>query len=488
MREVEDGDLDLGFQVGRSLQDVEFGLNCSLDFVEAINCDGMVFGNLVMFLLFDPCRLMLCGVALLLLCLGASALKIQEKNEKPRKEFRLHTGHLSFRRNRRWNGKLRERFQCRLQIKAVIFLSLWSSSSAMDADQTRQVLARMMQMTEAATHAAQGSSAMMERFENRRKDSSNFGEASKVLKALEVLEGDDPLKYVSWREQFTNWLIYGDHRFADLLRDVENLDEPCQLSDFASDDVKEMAHRLYSILASYIRGPALQLVRAEAAEKNGFLVWQNLKNLYQPKARPRSMAIGQAIMNLPSFPRDRGMLENLLRLDLLLEQYRLSSGHEMPDDLVVSTVLRCLDSNTRRHLEMTLDNAITYEKPKDRLVVMDKNVRAWSGDSYLKMVQREFNGTKLRRTCSHGGRPGWSDQGQTERKVQRKRQERWRMVSLWLWRQTEWQELQRQRKERQREERRQEREEQVWWQWKGQGQWAGSKYLPHLWPVRSLGE
>eukprot|EP00913_Durusdinium_trenchii_P016912 g15900.t1 len=387
-QEVEDWSLDLEYHGGRSLQDVEYNWNYSMDFVEAVDYDGMVFGSLVALLLFDPYRLMFCGVTLLLLCVRANALQIQEENERMKRESKLRLGHLSCRRNRKWNGKLRERFQCRMQIKAVIFLSLWSSGNAMDADQTRQILARMMQMTEAATHAAQASSAMMERFENRKKEGGNFGEASKVLKSPEVLEGDDPLKYVSWQEQFTNWLIYGDHRFADLLRDVENLDEPCQLSDFASDEVKEMAHKLYSILASYIRGPALQLVRAEAAEKNGFLVlWQNLKNLYQPKARPRSMAIGQAIMNLPSFPRERGMLENLLQLDLLLEQYKLSSGHEMPDDLVVSTVLRCLDSNTRRHLEMTLDDTISYEKLKDRLVVMDKNVRVWSGDSYLKMVQ-----------------------------------------------------------------------------------------------------
>ena len=52
------------------------------------------------------------------------------------------------------------------------------------------------------------------------------------------------------------------------------------------------------------------------------------------------MAIGQAIMNLPSFPKDKGMLEDLLQLDLLLEQYRLASGHPVPDDLVVSTFFK----------------------------------------------------------------------------------------------------------------------------------------------------
>lgn len=78
-------------------------------------------------------------------------------------------------------------------------------------------------MTEAATLAAQASSAMMEKLE-KRKDTGNFGEASKVLKTPDSLEGDDPLKYAAWKEQFTNGLTYGDHRFGELLRDVENLD------------------------------------------------------------------------------------------------------------------------------------------------------------------------------------------------------------------------------------------------------------------------
>ena len=83
---------------------------------------------------------------------------------------------------------------------------LWSSANAMDAEQTRQVLTRMMQMSEAATLAAQASSALMEKWE-RKKDNGNFGEASKVLRNPDLLEGDDPLKYASWKEQFSNWLV-----------------------------------------------------------------------------------------------------------------------------------------------------------------------------------------------------------------------------------------------------------------------------------------
>ena len=301
---------------------------------------------------------------------------------------RQEVGRLSLRK-KRWNGKLNERFEFRLRLKGLLLLGCWTTAQSMDAGQAAQIMNQMMQLTEAATTAARASASALEKMEQR-KEGGNFGEASKVLRAPDSLDGDDPLKYVAWRETFVNWLSYGDSRFAELLRDVEALDEPCQLSDFATPQVRQLATRLYSILASYIKGPALQLVRAESNEKNGFRVWQQLRDLYMPRARPRVMAIGQAIMSHPSFARDRSMLESLLQMDLLLDQYRVASGHPMPDDLVVATVLRCIEPSLRRHLELTMDDSITYEGLKEKLILMDKNSRVWSGDSYLKLVQNSL--------------------------------------------------------------------------------------------------
>ena len=59
----------------------------------------------------------------------------------------------------------------------------------------------------------------------------------------------------------------------------------------------------------------------------------------------------------------------------------------MPDDLTVSTVLRCLDGATRRHLEMVMDDGMDYAKLKDKLILLDKNTKAWSGDNFLKNLQ-----------------------------------------------------------------------------------------------------
>ena len=72
---------------------------------------------------------------------------------------------------------------------------------------------------------------------------------------------------------------------------------------------------------------------------------------------------------------------------MLLDQYELAAGHRMPDDLTVSTVLRCLDGATCRHLEMIMDEGMEYSALKDKLILLDKNTKAWSGDNFLKNLQ-----------------------------------------------------------------------------------------------------
>ena len=99
-------------------------------------------------------------------------------------------GHLGLRRNRKWNGTLQKRFAFRLQLKTMLLVSLWTSANAMEAEQAKQMFVKMMQMTEAASMAARASSAVMEKMEQR-KDSGNFGEASKILKTPDSLEGDE---------------------------------------------------------------------------------------------------------------------------------------------------------------------------------------------------------------------------------------------------------------------------------------------------------
>ena len=189
---------------------------------------------------------------------------------------------------KKWNGRLRGRFESKLQLRGLLFMTLWCNTYY-GMDQMNRILSQMMTLADAATTAARTSSSVMEKTENR-KDGGGFSRASKILRPP------------AWMNPASSW----------------------------ASPVKEMAKKLYAILASYIKGPASQIVRAAAGERNGLLVWQQLRDLYIPRARPRTMAIGQAIMSYPSFQAGKSMLENLLQLDLLLNQYQLASGHAMP--------------------------------------------------------------------------------------------------------------------------------------------------------------
>lgn len=44
----------------------------------------------------------------------------------------------------------------------------------------------------------------------------------------------------------------------------------------------------------------------------------------------------------------------------------------MPDDLVLSTVLRCVEPNSRRRLQLVLDDTITYEILKEKLIFLTR--------------------------------------------------------------------------------------------------------------------
>eukprot|EP00435_Cladocopium_sp_Y103_P053839 s1657_g17.t1 len=235
------------------------------------------------------------------------------------------------------------------------------------------------------------------------------------------------------REQFLNWLTFCDNRYADLIKDVEQLETMTTIESL-EDDVKDLARKLYSILASYLQGPALQIVRAFSTDRHGFAVWHRLKELYAPRARPRALAIGQAIMQHPSFSQQRSMLENLLQFDSLLDHYELAAGHRMPDDLTVGTVLRCLDGTTRRHLEMIMDDSMDYAKLKEKLIILDKNTKACSGDNFLKNLQLMTlmnQPTTSSSTSYQGPAPMEVDQvqfgseGKTKRKGRFKRKESW---------------------------------------------------------------
>lgn len=114
-------------------------------------------------------------------------------------------GHLGYYKKKKWNGRLRGRFETKLQLRGLLFMTLWCNTYGMDQEQLNRILSQVMTLADAATTAARASSSVMEKMENRR-DGGGFSEASKILRPPESFEVDDPMRYVAWKESFTNWL------------------------------------------------------------------------------------------------------------------------------------------------------------------------------------------------------------------------------------------------------------------------------------------
>ena len=299
-----------------------------------------------------------------------------------------------FRRSRRWNGNLRAQWMEKLNLRGVIFISLLCAGHAMDAQQASQILNQMADLASSATRAATASTAALDAFQKNQEEHRSRprpGDFTKILKKPDNFLEDDPVKFMGWREQFVNWISFIDKRYVELFDEAERLTTEVKMEDF-TDESKELAQQLYSILSSYLRGPAGQLVRGQSSSRNGFRVWQELLKLYLPRTRPRTMALGQAIIQHPPFGSSKSMTESLLQFDQLLEQYEVASGSKMPDDLVVSTILKCVDGVTRKHLQLTMDESTTYSVVKERLILYDRNSRTWSGESIMKSLQDQYRG------------------------------------------------------------------------------------------------
>ena len=93
-------------------------------------------------------------------------------------------------------------------------------------------------------------------------------------------------------------VVFSDNRYGDWVKLAEESLDDVDENGF-SDEAKELAQRLYSILVSYLRGPAVVSVRNFERKRNGCGVWARLKQLYVPKTKPKTLALGQTNMQYP---------------------------------------------------------------------------------------------------------------------------------------------------------------------------------------------
>ena len=273
------------------------------------------------------------GAALVVLYMVWKKAKSSNINVNEYKYSHLSQSMKPYRKSRRWNGSLKAQWVEKFNLRGVVFISLLRAGHAMDQQQASRILDQMAELASSATRAATASTAALDAFQKNQEEyrsKPRAGDFTKILKQPDSFVEADPVKFMGWREQFINWISFIDKRYVELFAGAERLTTEVKMEDF-TDESKELAQQLFSILGSYLRGPAGQLVRTHFTSRNGFRVWQELLKLYLPRTRPRTMALGQAIIQHPAFGNSKSMTESLLQLDQLLEQYEVASGFRFKD-------------------------------------------------------------------------------------------------------------------------------------------------------------
>ncbi|CAL1151636.1 unnamed protein product [Cladocopium goreaui] len=129
--------------------------------------------------------------------------------------------------------------------------------------------------------------------------------------------------------------------YSSNLNDVEERTElPVTFSEtpegFA---ITNMSFKLYAISAGILKSRPLRLLR-QRPNSNGLQVWRQLRSLYAPKTKVRSMAILSAIMGHPAFTKPLG------------DEHDKIAGVNIAEDILLTTFVRCLPHHVQQHIQL----------------------------------------------------------------------------------------------------------------------------------------
>ena len=275
----------------------------------------------------------------------------------------------------------------RKQFISLMFICSCSSAAAMEQD---AMLQRIISLTEAATRAALSAEQTLNQVQGMTSSATSSSEglqaASRILKAPDTFNGDDPMQFASWRFQFTSWLTFGDSRYTTLLEKVEAMTSSPSIASYDTSE-KELAHKLYAVLTSYLRGRCSHIIKAFAKSRDGFAIWYQLMREFEPTSRQRSLALAQALASYPVFSKDKSCLESILVYEQTVQQFEESSSTTYPDELKVATLMRCCNSKLREFLQLNIKDSSTYLEVREHIMNYERVSKSWTQEQVLKALQ-----------------------------------------------------------------------------------------------------
>ena len=159
---------------------------------------------------------------------------------------------------------------------------------------------------------------------------------------------------------------------------MTHAETPISSVDGEPQEVTDRCNQLYSILTGLLKGKPLRLLR-QVSNRNGFEVWRQLCQLFMPRTRSRAISILAALMGVPSFTtKDRTLLDQVLGLERMRAEYVRSSGTDIPDDIMLSVLVRALPKAIQQHVQLQLSETSTYDQVRAMVVSYERTTTSWS--------------------------------------------------------------------------------------------------------------
>ena len=139
------------------------------------------------------------------------------------------------------------------------------------------------------------------------------------------------------------------------------------------------ARMMYALLASFLRGRLLRVIRVHEKDRNGFAAWRDLLQEMEPRERGRGLALLVGLVSEENWPRDQPeYLDQVRCWDMLVRQYEDTTGKTVPDDLKVAVVLRHAPGEIGRHLRVQAGRDLTYRELVSKLRDYYVATRPWA--------------------------------------------------------------------------------------------------------------
>ena len=205
------------------------------------------------------------------------------------------------------------------------------------------------------------------------------------VKGPEVFKADtresELKQWEDWKFTLENWVKAVDpEMYLDMKRVAQNAEEAIDWNEL-SEARKVKSLRLFGVLASYLRGRALKLIK-HTPEENGYEAWRLLLRDMQPSTRQRALALMTQLSRI-TFAPNKSIMEQLPAYEALVREYERVSSQEYPEDLKVASILSACPVGVRTQLQMMVNEETTFESLKGRIEQYEAITTKWSAENVL---------------------------------------------------------------------------------------------------------